>query len=201
MSELAREASQFSTSLVARGVLLVFLGMTAISWPDELLVGAMFTGAACLVLFGAFEIYLALRTRHVTRGWLIPLASGAACVAFAVLTLVFPGLSLEITLMLVAAWLILYAGLTTALALALWPMPRTRRTLLAWTALNIVLAVLAVVLPNTTIFTLLYVGAGYAVALGALHMASGLWLHRVVVPRAAPTVQSTWPAAHSGKGR
>lgn len=190
-----REATQFSTALIARGVLLVFLGMTAISWPEELLVGAMFTGAACLAMFGAFEIYLALRARGTARGWLIPLASGAACVAFAVLTLVFPGLSLRFTLQLVAAWLVLYAGLTGALALALWPMPRTRRTLLFWTALNLLLAVLAVAAPNTTIFTILYVGAGYAVAMGALHMASGLWLKRVVVPRVAPTIQSTWPAA------
>jgi uncharacterized membrane protein HdeD (DUF308 family) len=135
-----------------------------------------------------------LRVRDATQGWMIPAANGLACLGLAGLTVVFPQIALDVTLGLVAIWLILYAALTAALALALWPMPRTRLTLVAWTALNLVLATLAITDRTATIFTLLYVGAGYAVAFGALHVAAGEWIRRIAVPRVAPPVQFGWTA-------
>jgi uncharacterized membrane protein HdeD (DUF308 family) len=196
MPALSREARRFSATLVARGALMVFLGVAAIGWPDGVLIFAMLTAAVLLAVLGAYEMYLALVTRNSTPGWMIPMANGAACIAFAILTLVFPGLTLNATLMLVAVWLLMYAGLTGGLALALWPMARTRNTLLAWTALDAGLAIAALTVPDATIFTVLYVGAGYAVAFGALQVASGVWIRRVAVPWVEPTTQATWTPAH-----
>lgn len=192
MMSLSRETARFSASLLTRGILMVFLGLAAIRWPDEALAGAMITAAGLLVLFGTFEMVLALRTRRTTPGWIVPMANGAACVGFAVLTLGFPSLPFGLTLALVTLWLVLYAALTGGLALALWPMRRTRFTLLAWTALNVSLAVAALVAKEATIFTLLYVGAGYAVAFGALQVASGVWIRRIAVPYVEPPRSSPW---------
>ena len=192
MISLFRETNRFSATLLARGVLLVFLGIAAISWPDRVLVGAMITAAAALALLGLFEMVIALRTRKATRGWILPMSNGAACVGFALLTLAFPGLSLGLTLALVAVWLMLYASLTGALALALWPMRRTRLTLLAWTLFNASLAAAAITAPQTTIFTLLYVGAGYSVAFGALQVASGMWIRRIAVPYVEAPGAKAW---------
>lgn len=192
MITLSRETSRFATSLIVRGTLLAFLGIAAIGWPDDVLVIAMLVAAALLGVLGAYEMLLAVRTRSATPGWMVPMASGSACVSFAILTLVLPGLALDVTLLLVAVWLLLYASLTGALALAVWPMPRTRNALLGWTLLNVVLAVAAVTMPSATIFTLLYVGAGYALAFGALQVASGMWIRRVALPRVGATVQSAW---------
>lgn len=192
MIVLSREARRFSTSLIARGVLMIFLGIAAIGWADAALLIAMVIAAVLLAALGAFEIVLALRTLQRSRGWVIPMVDGAACIGFAVLSLVFPGLTLRHTLELVAAWMVCYALLTGSLALALWPMSRTRTVLLAWTALDVVLAVLALTYPGTTIFTVLYAGAAYAVTFGALQLASGLWIRRIAVPRVEPTIQATW---------
>lgn len=192
MTTLSRETSRFATSLIVRGTLLAFLGVAAIGWPDEALVIAMVVAAGVLGVIGAYEMLLAVRTRSVTPGWMIPMASGAACVSFAILTLAFPGLAIDVTLLLVAVWLMMYAAITGALALAVWPMPRTRNALLGWTLLNVVLAIAAVSMPSATIFTLLYVGAGYALAFGALQVASGMWIRRVALPRVAATLQSSW---------
>jgi uncharacterized membrane protein HdeD (DUF308 family) len=197
MITLSRETSRFATSLIVRGTLLAFLGIAAIGWPDDALVVAMVVAAVLLGVLGAYEMLIAVRTRATTPGWMVPMASGAACVSFAILTLVFPGLALGVTLLLVAVWLVLYASLTGALALAVWPMPRTRNALLGWTLLNVALAVAAVSMPRATIFTLLYVGAGYALAFGALQVASGVWIRRVALPRVGATVQSTWPTPAS----
>jgi uncharacterized membrane protein HdeD (DUF308 family) len=189
---LSREATRFSTSLLARGALLVFLGIAAIGWPDDALLLAMLAAASVLASLGIYEMYIALRTRTATPGWMIPMADGAASIGFAILSLVFLGLRLEVTLVLVAIWLVLYATLTSGLALALWPMARTRNMLIAWTMLNLSLALLAVGAPGINIFTVLYVGAGYAVAFGALQVLSGIWIRRVAVPYVAPTTQASW---------
>lgn len=195
MISLTRETSRFSASLLTRGILMIFLGITAISWPDAALVGAMLTAAALLALLGIGEMIIAVRTRRTTPGWMVPMANGAACVGFALLTVVFPSVSLELTLGLVALWLTIYAAFTFGLALALWPMQRTRITLLAWTMLNAGLAIAALTAPETTIFTLLYVGAGYAVAFGALQVASGMWIRRIAVPYVEPS-SAVWAPLH-----
>jgi uncharacterized membrane protein HdeD (DUF308 family) len=186
MQSLHRETVRFSSSLVTCGILMIFLGITAISWPDSALVGAMFLAAALLALLGSWEMIIAVRARRSTPGWMVPMANGAACVGFALLTMLLPGLSLGLTLALVALWLAFYAALTGGLALALWPMRRTRFVLLAWTALNVSLATAAVIAPQTTIFTLLYVGAAYAVAFGGLQVASGVWIRHIAVPYVEP---------------
>ena len=193
MTTLSRQTARFATALIVRGTLLAFLGIAAIGWPDSARVIAIIVAAVLLGLVGAYEMLLAVGTRSATPGWMVPMASGAAGVSFAILTLVFPGMPLDVTLMLVAVWLVMYAALPGALALALWPMPRTRNALLGWTLLNLVLAVAAVTMPSATIFTLLYVGAGYALAFGALQVASGMWIRGVALPRVDATVQSTWP--------
>jgi uncharacterized membrane protein HdeD (DUF308 family) len=195
MISLARETVRLSTSLLTRGILMMILGLVAFSWPDVAVARAMFTAAAILALLGACEVFIALRSRRATRGWMIPMADGAACIGFAVLTLVLPYILLNVTLLLVAIWLVLYAALTGALALALWPMPRTRFALIGWTVLNLTLALLALTLPQATIVAVLYVGAGYAVTFGALQVASGLWIRRIAVPYVEPPIQSRWVVA------
>jgi uncharacterized membrane protein HdeD (DUF308 family) len=194
MISLSREAGRLSMSLITRGILMMMLGIAAFSWPDVALAAAMVIAAAVLASFGVYEMIIALRTRRTTPGWMIPMADGAACIGFAVLTMILPGLSLEATLLLVAVWLVLYAGLTGTLALALWPMPRTRIILVAWTVMNLTLALLAVTYSKATIFTVLYVGAGYAVAFGALQVVSGIWIHRVALPYVEPPMQSGFVA-------
>jgi uncharacterized membrane protein HdeD (DUF308 family) len=196
MISLSREAGRLSLSLVTRGMLMMMLGIAAFSWPDVALAAAMVIAAALLASFGVYEMIIALRTRGTTPGWMIPMADGAACIGFAVLTMILPGLSLEATLLLVAVWLVLYAGLTGTLALALWPMPRTRIILVAWTVMNLTLALLALTYSKATIFTVLYVGAGYAVAFGALQVVSGIWIRRIALPYVEPPMQTRFVGAH-----
>jgi uncharacterized membrane protein HdeD (DUF308 family) len=194
MISLSREASRLSMSLITRGILMMLLGIAAFSWPDVALAAAMLIAAALLASFGAYEMFIALRTRRTTPGWMIPMADGAASIGFAMLTLIFPGLSLEATLLLVAVWLVLYAGLTGTLALALWPMPRTRIILVAWTVMNLMLALMALTYSTATIFTVLYVGAAYVVAFGALQVVSGIWIRRIALPYVEPPMQSGFVA-------
>ncbi len=83
-----------------------------------------------------------------------------------------------------------------ALALALWPMARTRVALLTWGAIDLLLSLMAAS-SRTDIFTLLYAGAAYAVAFGAFQLSAGLWIWRTAAPEVAPTGPSRWRAASS----
>ena len=191
MRSLARHTVRLSSALLFRGSLMLAIGAIALTWPTIALLGAMFASVAVLASTGAYEVFIALRARPMTRGWMIPMAEGAACVGLAGLTLFLLAFPLEVVQWLVAAWLALYAALTGALALALWPTPRTRQLLIAWTALNLLLALLLVTLPMT-IVTVLYAGAAYAVAFGSLQVAAALWIRQVVLPRVADTSQTRW---------
>ncbi len=174
--------SRFSASLLTSGALLVSPGAVAIAWPAGALVAAMLTAGALLAVFGAYDVGMAIHTRHETRAWRVPLAHGLACIAFACLTFVFPNISLRVTMLLLATWLVTSATLTVMLAVTVWPLSRTRFALLGWSGVQLLLAILAIVVPNLTITFLLYAGAAYAVAFGATQIGAGLWLRRFTIP-------------------
>ena len=188
----SHDVTRFALTMLVRGCLMVLFGMTALIWPDETLLSAMQTTGLLLAITGVYQIALAVRARHKNRGWPIALADGTACVGLAMLTVTITVIPFRVTMTLAAIWLALYAVLTGAMAFAVWPMRKTRLMLLAWTAVDLLLAGIALSYSRATIFTLLYVGAGYAIAFGAFQLAAGLWLRRVAVPRFAPTIQTRW---------
>ena len=195
MIVLAREAASFSTALVARGVLVSFAAIGVISGPVATLPVATNAAAGLLALFGGLEVAIALRTRRSTRGWMIPMASGAATIGLAALSLAMNGASVPVMLRLAFIWLVLFASFTGGLALALWPNGGARRTLLAWTGISVVSAIMAVINPGAGSAALVDGTAAYAVASGAFLVAAGLWIRRVAVPHLAPPVQARWVPA------
>ena len=84
-----------------------------------------------VALSGAYDLFVALRSREVLRPWLALAGHGGAWIAFGVLAAALPFLAIGTAMLLVAAWLLLFGSMTAALALAVWPMRRTRYSLLA----------------------------------------------------------------------
>jgi uncharacterized membrane protein HdeD (DUF308 family) len=192
-----RVLRKFSVTLAIKGALMLAAGTLALIFPAETLLGAMLSTAVLLAATGAYEMLLALRTRVVMPAWFLSLADGAASVGLAVLSVSITAISFRTTMLLVALWLLLYSALAIGLALALWPMRRTRLALLGWAVLDFGLGALAAFDGRATIFTLLYVGAAYAIAFGVFQLAAAWWLRRFALPRFAPTLQSTWKTPHT----
>jgi uncharacterized membrane protein HdeD (DUF308 family) len=195
-----RTLDRFSRSQLARGAVLASLGVAAINWPEVALPASMTAAGVFVALSGMFDIYVGRAARDVFRGWPVLAGHGAACVVFGVLTILLPHLPLGAAMALVALWLVLYGVMTAALALALWPMPRTRWTLLGVTVVVVPAGLLATTLADMPIFVPLYLGACFAAFLGVVHLAGGVWLRRVAMPGFAPTTQSRWapPATPAG---
>ena len=192
MSTAFHDLTRFASTLMVRGCLMVALGTAALIWLDQMLLNAMMITALLFTISGLYEMVLAVHSRAEVRGWFIALVDGAASIAFALLTVTLTMIPFRATMTLTAAWLLLYASMSGSLAFALWPMRRTRLTLLAWCAVDLLLAGMALSSARWTLYTLLYVGAGYAMVFGVFQWLAGLWLRRTAAPEFAPTTQASW---------
>ena len=187
-----RAVDLFSRSQLVRGFVLAQLGIAAVNWPEVALPTSMAAAGALVLLSGAFDTYVGAAARDTFRAWPVFAGHGAASVAFGLLTVALPRMSQDLAMVLVAIWLIMYGVMTAVLAMALWPMPRTRWTLLGVTIAFVPLGLFATTLAGMPEFVPLYLGAFFAVFLGALHLIGGLWLRRVALPYFEPTAQSRW---------
>ena len=187
-----RAVDLFSRSQLVRGFVLAQLGIMAINWPEVALPTSMAVAGALVMLSGAYDVYVGAASRETFRAWPVFVGHGAACAAFGLLTVALPRMSQDVAMFLVAVWLIGYGLMTTALAMALWPMPRTRWSLLGVTMLFVPLGLFAATLGDMPAFVPLYLGAFFAAFLGVLHLLGGLWLRRMAMPYFAPTAQAGW---------
>lgn len=190
------DAARFTAALFLKGALMLLGGGIALLWPNETLVLAMMFAGSLLALVAVYEILLAFHARHDTRGWMLALADGALALGLAVLTITITAVPLRTTMLLGAVWLGASAAIAGILALALWPMPRTRAVLGAWAAVNVALAAMALVY-DADIFILLYVGAGYAIAYGVFHLLAAAWMRRFGAPELSPPLQAAWGSPSS----
>jgi len=98
------------------------------------------------------------------------------------------------TMFVASLWLFVCGAFALALALAIWPMRRTRWEMLAWSDVQLVLAVVAMFDANADLVTLLYVGAAYTIGFGIFQIAAARWMRRVALPQVEPTLQHRWLA-------
>lgn len=173
-----RELRRLSNVFVARGVLLLLLGLGALVWPETFLLTAMMLVGIIAVLFGIYEISIALVIRRQQSEWRIVATHGIAVVLFGLMTVGAPGLPSFVALAVVAAWFFLYASVMLVGAAVPWPMGGARRALVVCGVVDIVVAALTVLYPVGTMLALLGFGAIYAALFGLWHIALGGWLRR-----------------------
>jgi hypothetical protein len=97
-------------------------------------------------------------------------------------------------MLLAGAWLFACGVLAVLLALAIWPMRRTRLAMLGWSGAQLVLAAFALFDRNADLLTLLYVGAAYTIGFGLFQIIAAQWMRRVAMPQFEPTEQHRWLA-------
>ena len=110
------------------------------------------------------------RESVIARMWRITLAQGLTWIVFGVLVLVWPDLSLETLVALIAVCALVHAGISGAAALAV-PFRSHGR---AWVALDALAAIVAGVVvlawPELSATSVLYVLAAWAIVLGVFQM-------------------------------
>ena len=197
MRDLSRPVTRFASVLEARGGIAIGAGAVALAWPDEVLLPAMLLTGLVLAASAIYEVTFAVRHRAENRGWPLALADGLACLGLATLIASLTAIPFHATLVLAAVWFLVGGGLAFALALAVWPMRRTRAALLAWSATQLTLAAFAAIDREADLVLLLFVGAGYTIAFGIFQVVAAVWMRRVAAPQFAPTQQERWIAPHA----
>lgn len=191
MKDRSLTVRRFAKMMLGRGCIAVMAGILALVRAEEFLLLAMLLTGIVLAGTGGYEVFLAVRHRDENRGWPLALGDGTACVGMALLTLTITAVPLHTTLVLGALWLAVCGTAALLLALAVWPMRRTRLAMLAWAIVQLALAWVALA-REPGLITLLYVGAVYAIGFGVFQVVSSLWMMRVAAPRFEPTVQESW---------
>lgn len=181
----------FARIMFAKGVIASICGVVALAQPESLLLVAALVTTIVLALTGAYELGLSVRNRDDNRGWPLAAADGAACVGMALITVSITAIPLHYTVLLGALGLALGGTAALLLALAVWPMRRTRLAMLSWSIVQLGLS-WAALIKEPELFTLLYAGAAYVIGFGVFQIVSSLWLLRVAVPQIGPTVQESW---------
>lgn len=197
MTSMTKELRRLAHSLLLRGAAMLALGLSAIIWPEPVLIAAMFTVGVIAALFGLYEVSIAIAIRRRTARWWIVLAHGAATFMFGLLSVGGPGLSLPLALLVIAGWFMLYALIALTSAMMAPPTSALRRTLIAWGCLDAGLAVLTLAYPAATIFALLFFGAVYAALFGAWQLAEGLWLRKQLQRQGSHSHVAVFATSHS----
>jgi hypothetical protein len=112
----------------------------------------------------------------------------------AVISVTLTAIPFHATMLIAAAWLLACGVLALLLALAIWPMRRSRLAMLAWAGAQLALAAVAVFDKNADIVTLLYVGAAYTIGFGLFQVVAAQWMRRMAMPQFEPTRQHHWLA-------
>ena len=163
-------------SMLLCGIVATPLAGLAVRWPDPALVLAMVAAGGVIGTFGVFDLAAAAMSGTAPSVRVFFLGHGAATVGFGVLTLSVPVARPGLAHGLAIAWLTLYAAFLALLAWRLWYHHHVRRALVAWSAVNVVLAVVLALTGPMATLGLLYAGAAYTCAFGLLLIAAGFWI-------------------------
>jgi uncharacterized membrane protein HdeD (DUF308 family) len=194
MSMTQNEFRRTWHTLLARGGAMLLLGLGAVIWPEQILVGALILVGLLAALSGIYELSIAAALRRHTVHWRVALLDGVASLLFGSLTMGVARLSHFAAIAATTGWLLLYAGFCWHTSTVVWPRRVARLSLLAFGGVNVLLAILAAY-PEGTVFALLFFGAAYAAFYGAWQVAIGLWLrhwlrgHTGVLPRSSPRAE------------
>ena len=117
----------------------------------------------------------------LARNWWLFAVRGVAAIVFGILAFVWPGLTLAVLVLLVAAYF-LVDGLSLLVSLALGD-PVARRN--AWTVglmgvLGVLVGIAAFVWPGATALSLLYIVAFWSIVLGVIQVITAIQMRREI---------------------
>ncbi len=167
--------SRYWWMVALRGLLLLLLGVAAITRPGATLtVLVLWIGAGFLVN-GAFALGAAIVGRDVQgRGWLV--LDGLLGIAAGILTFVYPGITGLVLLWLVAGWAIVSGVLQIAAAVQFRKVIRGEWLLGLAGALAILFGVLLIARPAAGLLTLTLLIGWFAIFYGVVLIALGFRL-------------------------
>ncbi len=188
--------------LAWRGVFAILFGVLAFFWPGITLLTLVALFAAYALLGGVASIAGALANRRRDEDWWMPLLIGLVGVGAAIISVLRPGLTALVFVLLVGAHALVTGVLDIAFAIRLRKLIHDEWLLILSGAVSIVFGVLVFLFPSAGALALIWLISLYAVLAGALMLGLALRLraHNIAnTPRAErrTTPDRRMRAAHS----
>jgi uncharacterized membrane protein HdeD (DUF308 family) len=153
-----------------RGAAAIVLGLLAILWPAITLLTLVMIFAAYCVIDGVFSIVLAIRGARRKERWVLLLLNGLLGFAAAAVAVLYPGLTIIVFVIMLAAWAIISGGLSIASAIRLKE-THGRWWLLAGGLIAVLFGLVLIALPPLGILTLAWLVGAQALIVGSVLLA------------------------------
>jgi uncharacterized membrane protein HdeD (DUF308 family) len=162
--------------LALRGVFAILFGVLAFFWPGITLLTLVALFAAYALLGGVASIVGALANRQRDDDWWMPLLIGLVGVGAAVISVLHPGLTALVFVLLVGAHALVTGMLDIAFAIRLRKLIHDEWLLILSGVASIVFGALVFLFPSAGALALIWLISLYAVLTGALMLGLSLRL-------------------------
>jgi uncharacterized membrane protein HdeD (DUF308 family) len=172
--------------IVLRGAAAVLFGALALARPDVTLAALVLMWGAYAIADGVLAMVAAWRIRDHGRPLWSLFVVGALGVVAGVVTLIWPGLTALVLLMVIASWAIGVGILQVVAAIRLRKEIEGEWALGASGLLSVAFGIVAALYPGAGALAVLWMIGGYAIAFGVMLVAVGFSLralgHRKLAP-------------------
>ncbi len=153
--------------MIVRGILAVLLGILLIAWPDH-------SARALVMMIGLFMIatgIMALIGALILRGlgWGLGLSGAIVTLLLGLLAFLWPGITIDILVLLVAAWALVLGVIEIITGLVL-PGSTIRALTIGLGLISVVLALLLFAAPDVGVMIASWLLGLYFLATGALRL-------------------------------
>ena len=155
--------------LLVRGVIAILFGVVALVMPNITLTFLVYLFGAYTVINGIAAVATALQYTK-EDGWALLLVEGILSILVGVAAFVWPGITSEVFLYLIAAWTIV-TGIMEIVGAFTLPLETGREWLLGLAGVvSVAFGVLIAIRPHTGLVTLVYLLGIYAIVYGILYI-------------------------------
>lgn len=179
--------------LALRGVFAILFGVLAFLWPGITLLTLVALFAAYALLGGVASIAGAVANRRRDEDWWMPLLIGLVGVGAAIISVIHPGLTALVFVLLVGAHALVTGALDIAFAIRLRKIIHDEWLLVLSGVASIVFGALVFLFPSAGALALIWLISLYAVLTGALMLGLSLRLRAHGIANENRTERRTTP--------
>ena len=165
--------------LLLRGIAAIAFGVAAFLWPELTLLTLTFIWGAYAIVDGVLVLGTAVsgRVSKIAPRWWLALI-GIAGILAGLLTFVWPGITVQVLLVLIASWAILTG------VLQLWGAIQLRKEIeVEWMLalsglLSVALGIGLIARPGAGALALVWLIGSFAILVGCIYVSLALWLNK-----------------------
>ncbi|MGD0533031.1 MAG: HdeD family acid-resistance protein [Methyloceanibacter sp.] len=163
--------------LLLRGIATIAFGVLAVIWPGRALLTLTFLWGAYVIVDGVFALWAAISSKggEIAPRWWLALI-GVTGILAGLLAFVWPGITVQVSLVLIGSWAIVTG------VLEIWGAMQLRKEIeVEWMMalsglLSTILGVTLIARPGAGALAAVWLISSFAVLVGCIYVSLALWL-------------------------